>query len=195
MKKHFILLLVAFLIFGATANAQIKFGVKGGINMTELSLKNLSDNFKTSNRTGFVLGPTVDFRLPILGLGVDASALITTQKTRVTHQNNGKDFKQWGVDIPVNLKYNIGFSSLIGMYLAAGPNFFFDFSKSTKFEGQKYKSEDMRVGLNIGAGLTLFSHFQVGAAYNIPMSKAAKSNIDNASYKTKSWQTTFTYFF
>ena len=48
-----------------TANAGINFGVKGGLNVTSMSLN--SEVFDASNRAGFFFGPTVKFTLPIVG--------------------------------------------------------------------------------------------------------------------------------
>ena len=54
MKKIFTTLLVAAaLMMGITAKAQVKFGVKGGVNVTSMSFNN--SVFDASNRTGFVL--------------------------------------------------------------------------------------------------------------------------------------------
>ena len=75
MKKIFTTLLVAAaLMMGITAKAQVKFGVKGGVNVTSMSFNN--SVFDASNRTGFFIGPTVKIQLPLVGLGIDASAQI-----------------------------------------------------------------------------------------------------------------------
>lgn len=66
MKKKLFatLMLLAFVAIGS-ANAQIKFGVKGGINMSEFSVKgNVLDK---SNNIGFYLGPTAKVSLPLTG--------------------------------------------------------------------------------------------------------------------------------
>ena len=82
MKKLFTLIvLVAATYFAVPANAQLKFGIKGGLNITDMSLSN--DVFETSNRTGFFIGPTIKFTLPIVGLGIDASALYDQREGEV----------------------------------------------------------------------------------------------------------------
>ncbi|MBR2017736.1 MAG: outer membrane beta-barrel protein, partial [Prevotella sp.] len=74
MKKLLSTLLLVVAIFAATtAQAQIKFGVKGGLNVTDMSLS--ADVIDKSNQTGFFIGPTVKFTLPLVGLGIDAAAL------------------------------------------------------------------------------------------------------------------------
>ena len=74
MKKIFTLtLLAAGLLFAAPANAQVKFGLKGGLNVTDMHLS--SEVFDKSNQAGWYIGPTVKISLPVTGLGVDVSAL------------------------------------------------------------------------------------------------------------------------
>lgn len=58
------------------AQAQIHFGVKGGLNLSKASFSNVSENFKKDNFTGFFIGPMAEFNIPIVGLGVDASLLL-----------------------------------------------------------------------------------------------------------------------
>ena len=123
-----------------------------------------------------------EFTIPIVGLGVDG-ALLFSQR--------GKDeVKQTGLEVPVNLKYTIGLGSLAGIYLAAGPDFYFDFEKKSGID--KKKAE---VGINVGAGLKLLNHLQVGANYNIPLGNTADIEGTNASYKTKTWQVSVAYIF
>ena len=84
MKRIFAAALLAAsmsLFAGNAAKAQGKFGIKGGLNVTSMSLN--SEVFDASNRTGFFIGPTVKFTLPIVGLGVDASALYDQRESKV----------------------------------------------------------------------------------------------------------------
>ena len=67
MKKVlFVLMVVAAMMFATNANAQIKFGLKGGLDVTNMSLSN--DVFDASNKTGFFVGPMVKVTIPIVGL-------------------------------------------------------------------------------------------------------------------------------
>ncbi|RKW53433.1 MAG: hypothetical protein D8H98_17250, partial [Prevotella sp.] len=70
MKKMMkMAVLAAALTLSANASAQLKFGLKGGINTSEVSVND--DVWKTDNRLGFFIGPTVKFTLPIVGMGMD----------------------------------------------------------------------------------------------------------------------------
>ena len=75
MKKF----LSTFVIFACLwialpAQAQVKFGLKGGLNISTLSFS--QDVVKGDNRTGFFVGPMVEFTLPVVGLGFDDRMII-----------------------------------------------------------------------------------------------------------------------
>ena len=191
MKKIFGALMIAVCIgMAMPAQAQIHFGVKGGLNLSKASFSNVSENFKKDNFTGFFIGPMAEFNIPVVGLGVDASLLFAQRGIKISDGGEEATVKQNGLDIPVNLKYNIGLGSLLGLYVAAGPDFYFDFEKTSKVD--KKKAE---VGINVGAGVKLLNHLQVGANYNIPLGKTASFEDVEGSYKTKTWQVSVAYIF
>ena len=191
MKKIFGALMIAVCIgMAMPAQAQIHFGVKGGLNLSKASFSNVGENFKKDNFTGFFIGPMAEFNIPVVGLGVDASLLFAQRGIKISDGGEEATVKQNGLDIPVNLKYNIGLGSLVGLYVAAGPDFYFDFEKTSKVD--KKKAE---VGINVGAGVKLLNHLQVGANYNIPLGKTASFEDVEGSYKTKTWQVSVAYIF
>ena len=203
MKKLFTLIvLVAATCFAMPASAQLKFGVKGGLNITDMSLS--SDVFETSNRTGFFIGPTVKFTLPIVGLGIDASALYDQRESELTNADNEvTKIKQQAINIPINLRYDIGLGSLAAVYLAAGPQFGFNVGdkNQTLFDDvadRKLNSSNFSV--NVGAGVMLLSHLQVGANYNIVCGKTGKitylDGVESAFRgRSNSWQISMAYYF
>lgn len=174
------------------AQAQIKFGVKGGLNLSELDIKN---GPTTSNTTGFFIGPMAEVGIPLLGLGVDGALMYS--------QRGKNDWKQQGIEIPVNLKYTFGLGSMLGIYIAAGPDFFFNF-KDIKIGGKDVvDTKTTQVGLNLGLGVKLIRHLQVGVNYQIPMGdsfslKNAGDMIGDeikGNGKTKTWQVSVAYIF
>ena len=196
MKKIFGALLIAVCIgMAMPAQAQIHFGVKGGLNLSKASFSNVKENFKKDNFTGFFIGPMAEFNIPIVGLGVDASLLFAQRGIKVSEGNEDYTVKQNGIDIPVNLKYTIGLGSLAGIYFAAGPDFYFDFAGNKTIEGVKTDKKKAEVGINVGAGVKLLNHLQVGANYNIPLGDTAKLEGIDGSYKTKTWQVSVAYIF
>ena len=193
MKKIFGALMIAICIAMAMpAQAQIHFGVKGGLNLSKASFSNVSENFKKDNFTGFFIGPMAEFNIPIVGLGVDAALLFAQRGIKVSEGNEDLTIKQNGIDIPVNLKYTIGLGSLLGIYVAAGPDFFFDFKKKDYVDRKK-----AQVALNLGAGVKLLKHLQVGVTYQLPMGDSFtwKNAGDAIGAKNKTWQVSAAYLF
>ena len=73
MKKIFsaFMMAVCCLAMAMPAQAQlIKFGVKGGLNLSKLSFsKEAKDILKSDNTTGFFFGPMAEVTIPVVGLG------------------------------------------------------------------------------------------------------------------------------
>ena len=115
MKKIFTTLLVAAaLMIGITAKAQVKFGVKGGVNVTSMSFNN--SVFDASNRTGFFIGPTVKIQLPLVGLGIDASALYDQREAKVKVADSyttDKTLRCQAINVPINLRYGVSVSAML----------------------------------------------------------------------------------
>ena len=184
--------------------AQVKFGVKGGLNVTKMSVS--SDVYSADNNNGFFIGPTVKFTLPIVGLGIDAAALYDERKgALVRYDNKSEDVKFKSINVPVNLRWNIGLGSLAGIYLAAGPQFGFalgDFGDA--WDSSFYKKENMNVSVNLGAGLSLLKHLELGFTYNIQTKDSYAITEDWAGgnlgrqvtdIKTNAWQISAAYYF
>ena len=128
MKKC-IVLVVALMLVSIQGFSQ--FGVKGGLNFSKLDFDANSLNEISDNSTGFFIGPMAEVTLPILGLGVDGALMYS--------QRGKDDTKQLGVEIPVNLKYTIGLGSMLGVYLAAGPDFYYSFKRFIFINFTSYK--------------------------------------------------------
>ena len=131
MKKivSFALLSVGMFI-STSANAQgVKFGIKGGLNVTDMHLS--TELFSQSNRLGGFIGPTVKFTLPIIGFGVDASTLYDFREAKVEDPfNQEKTIKQQQISIPVNLSYSIGLGPRASAILFAGPQWSLNIGES-----------------------------------------------------------------
>ena len=179
--------LLCCLLMAAPAGAQmLQFGVKAGMNMTRIDWNSGPDE----NMTGIFIGPTAELTIPIVGLGVEASALLSQKGFNA----DSDDSKQLGLDVPVSLKYTFGLGKTLGIYLAAGPDFYFDF----KGEENGYEKKKAQVGINVGAGLKLLSHLQIGVNYNIPLGDHFEF-VDAAEKvwkgKDKTWQVSLAYIF
>ena len=118
-------------------------------------------------------------------------------------------FKQQGIEIPVNLKYSIGLGSSASIYFAAGPSFYFNMKSDDDFTFNSVAGsldyDKSEVSLNLGAGVKLLRHLQLGVNYNMGLTDSAKAKIDSPSsawdaingesYKSKMWQVSVAYLF
>lgn len=214
MKKWITLFTVTVcLAMAMPAKAQIKFGVKGGLNLASASLSDAWDaKGNADNYTGFFIGPMVDITIPIIGLGVDGALMYSQKGTKISFDGLGSTtFKQQGIEIPVNLKYSIGLGSLASIYFAAGPSFYFNMKSDDDFTFNSVAGsldyDKSEVSLNLGAGVKLLRHLQLGVNYNMGLTDSAKAKIDSSkssdmwdaingeSYKSKMWQVSVAYLF
>lgn len=204
MKKIFTTLLVAAaLMMGITAKAQVKFGVKGGVNVTSMSFNN--SVFDASNRTGFFIGPTVKIQLPLVGLGIDASALYDQREAKVKVADSyttDKTLRCQAINVPINLRYGWGLSSLANVFLFAGPQFGFNVGKKNQdlTENTTWSVKNSNFSVNVGAGFTVLSHLQISANYNIVCGKTSDATLQNvvnkeARSRANAWQIALAYYF
>ena len=198
MKKILtVVVLFAALMTAVPAKAEVKFGLKGGLNLTSMSLD--ANAISKSNQAGFFIGPTFKFTIPIVGLGFDASALYDQRKAEV----DDTSIKQQSIQIPINLRYGIGLGSTASIYFFAGPQFGFNVGdKDIKTDVGNWTFNSSSVSANVGLGLMLLGHLQVSANYNFGLGKTGEleQNIPGAiksidDGKLNAWQIGVAYFF
>lgn len=192
------------------ASAQVKLGVKGGLNVSKMSVS--SDVLDADNRAGWFIGPTLKLTVPIVGLSFDVSALYDQKSTKVSDDNNGsKTIKQQAIDIPVNVRYGVGLGDAANIFFFAGPQFAFNVGdkefkwNSTSSYENTFQLKKSTLSVNVGAGVTLLSHLQLTANYNIACGKTGDATVWNTVEKTSeavvkngrtnSWQVGVAYFF
>jgi opacity protein-like surface antigen len=181
---------VVCLMMATPAQAQLHFGVKGGLNLSKVTFSEA--DLKGDNKTGWFIGPMAEFTVPLIGIGVDAAALYT-QNTLAVDDTAG-DAKLKTIEVPINLKWTFGLGSLAGIYVAAGPQFGFNIAKKSVLN---YDLEKNNTSFNVGAGVKLISHLQVGLNYNFALSHTASYEINGKEYdlKNNSWQLSAAYIF
>ena len=195
MKKFLtVVVLFAALMTATPAKAELKFGLKGGLNLTNLSIN--AHGFDKSNQAGFFIGPTVKFTIPIVGLGFDASALYDQRKSEV----DGVGLKQQSIQIPINVRYGFGLGSMASIYLFAGPQFGFNVGdKSIKTTTSEWTFKSSNISANVGLGVMLLSHLQISANYNFGLGKTGELDILNTNFKENgkmnAWQIAVAYYF
>lgn len=106
MKKFIkLFFVIACCCVVSQAQAQLAWGLKAGANLSDASFKGLKD-IKVDNLSGFFVGPMIEFKLPVFGLGVDGSLLYSQTKMKFINEttNIGATNRQHELDIPLNLK-------------------------------------------------------------------------------------------
>lgn len=196
---------IAVLLSSTPADAQIKFGIKAGANFN--SLKFNQDLLDSDNRAGFNGGVMLEFTMPLIGVGMDASVMYV--------HRSGEDFTDYDeagneiststgrdyIDIPLNLKYKLslpGIGSLVKPFVTTGPSFAFLVSKKNINEFIKNKSCD--IAWNFGFGVELFSHVQVAASYGLGLTNTLEyvgigNNNETIEGKNRYWTVTAAYLF
>lgn len=197
MKKILTIIMVACITFAMPSLAQVKFGLKGGLNLTNLSADGI-----TSDKSGFYVGPTVKFTLPVVGLSVDASALYDQRNAKI--KNTDETIKSQSFQIPINVRYGVGLSSVVNVFAFAGPQFGFNIGDKSKLLDQmgSWSLKSSNISGNIGIGATVFSKLQITANYNFQLSKSGEVEYINEAGQTttgkmkfNSWQLGLGYYF
>lgn len=228
MKKIITLLaLISCLIVTIPASAQVRLGIKVGTNLpkntfNDLDFEGLTQSLSIKNSTGFFIGPTLDVKVPILGLGFDAGLNYSLRRVTMEYENialkarENKTNKQHMLEIPINLKYTFSVGDMLGIYAAVGPAFSFNLNKNSFWndmqdiaggiidsEGGKYVRNTAEVSINAGVGVLLLNHLQVGVNYNWALTDDAKTSGEdflNAAWngkavKNRMWQVSLAYLF
>ena len=181
-------------------HAQVSFGLKGGLNETKLSLNQSDLEESISNKSGFFIGPTVRFTLPIVSLGMDAAVLYDQREGEA--KDTGEKLQQKSIQIPIHARYGIGLGALASLYLFVGPQFGFNVGGDT--EKQKVSDWSLKtanISGNAGLALMFANHLQVSVNYNFALSKNAeykviKNGIENhVKVKNNAWQIALAYYF
>lgn len=157
MKKFIVAMLIAVMSIGA-ADAGLRFGVKVGTNVNHLSVTNVKDNFAGNNRAGFLGGVMAEYMTPLLGIGFDLGLQYAYLNSSVS---DNKNF----IQIPLNLKYKISLpmvGSFLAPYIFTGPSFDFKLDKAAV---EALKTKTFQAVWNVGVGLELIKHLQIGASY------------------------------
>ena len=196
MKKLFAVVLMA-VAFAMPSKAQFSWGIQAGLNMTNISTEDGAAS--VNSRTGFFVGPTVKFTLPIVGLGIDASALYDQREGKAGDET----LKAQSLQIPINVRYGFGLGSIAEVFAFAGPQFGF------KLGGKQGVFNDMadwtlkssNLSANIGIGATILVKLQAKLNYNIALGTTGEFESVSqtvkqvADAKFNAWQISLAYFF
>lgn len=167
MKKLMFSALALFAFgFANAQDSDMKFGVKGGVQFT-----NITGDLDGDGRTGFYLGGLVDF----------AVAEDFHVQPEVLYSMEGADEASISyIRIPIMAKYYV----MEGLNLQAGPSVAFKIASEDDFVDEATKSIDF--GLGIGAGYELTSGLFFDLRYNLGLANI--SDIDGVDAKNTGFQ-------
>ena len=188
MKKIILSLVLLVSFVGAQTASAFSFdwGVTGGFNLTKLKVDKQSKWYDSNNKAGWFAGVKVNLGL-IAGFGLDGALLYNQMKyTNTATFNNASvsvNETSRSFAIPINLKYSIGLGKLANVYVTTGPQF--DFALGNKKNDDNatlivstFEQEHMTTSWNVGAGVKLFKHLDLGLSYNFGLSETAKQTIN-----------------
>ena len=183
MKRILIAMAVCLACCFTTAQAQFKFGLKGGLNVSSVRLN--SSVFDGSNRAGFHVGPTLEFTLPLGWLGLEISALYDAYKVAmegVDEFNNPTKSSSTlrYVDVPLNVNAGFGLGSFAKIFISTGPQIAFSLGDS-KILDYKYDLKNSLFSWNAGLNVRLFKHYQVGYTYNVGIGNTAELSVKDVN--------------
>ena len=189
-KKILLTLLIAVMSIGA-ANAQFKFGVKAGVNVNHLSASK-DVTFDKNNAAGWTAGVMTEFQVPIVGLCLDLSLMYAR-----LNSDNELDNKNF-IQIPLNVKYKFQLpvvSSFLAPYIFTGPSFDFKLDKNTLDD---FKTKTFQAVWNVGVGVQLVKHLQIGASYGFGINNIVDkvySEANSVKLHNNYWTITAAYLF
>ena len=204
MKKLFAVVVMA-VAMAMPSHAQISWGLQAGLNMSNVNTKMegsvaAAGGEAVKSRTGFFVGPTVKFTLPIVGLGLDAAALYDQREGKAGDET----VKSQSVQVPVNVRYGFGLGSLAEVFFFAGPQFGFNIGGGKDYGAGEWTLKSSNLSANVGIGATVLSKLQAKLNYNFALGKTGEFEMKNlvsganetvASSKFNAWQISLAYFF
>ena len=191
-----LVIIVLTTVAAMPAQAQVRFGVKGGITINELKWD--KDIISSDNRAGFTGGVMIEVGLPVVGLGIDGSVLYTHRENELILE--GEKLKRDYIDFPINVKYKLQLpviNKIFAPFVTTGPDFALLLSDKDKGD---YKSRKWNTSWNVGFGAELFKKLQIHANYGIGITKAFEYINKEVEAKTvegkdKYWTITAAYMF
>lgn len=179
MKKFLLSLLIA--VAAVPASAQFKYGVEAGLN---LNYVNFSGGVSSDMQAGFFIGPKVQLTVPLVGLTVDGAIEYSQMKFKIDDANYGDESETMSyIVVPINLRYGIGLGSIASVYAATGPQYNWNVNDLDGFKSHT-------LNWNFGVGVSLLTHYQIGATYSMPVTKSGDD-----SARIQLFQVRFAYMF
>jgi|SRR5687768_2546795 len=169
MKKG-LLLFVCAIALASMTQAQVRFGLKAGVNLASLS----GDNDGLAMKIGFNAGAVAKITVSE-AFSVQPELVFSAQGAKAD-EGDGKLNLNY-INLPILAQYNTG-----GFVIEAGPQFGFLMSAKQKVGDASVDVKDMLKGLDLGlafgVGYVTSSGFGVNARYNLGFSNILDTEDD-----------------
>lgn len=191
MKKYILLLMFACLSFGSLQAQGFKYGVKAGLNLSNLAISPELDGPAPATRLGIHLGGFAQFQLAN-SFSVQPELMLSTQGANDEDKDDWQRVKLTYLNFAVPFRYTLENN----LHFSVGPQLGFltggEFEKEDKEDGEiklhsashVLKGSDLSLGL--GLGYTLSSGIDISLRYNLGLSNINNNPADLAFYEP--WQ-------
>ena len=202
MKRLFVIMMVAASILVApAAQAELRFGIKAGANISNFIANEESPKLDFSNASlaNFTGGAVMEW-IVWGGLGFDAGVMYTAKGTEykvgddilsdIYSEVLGTETLMKAtvhyIEVPINLKYRLEIpvvKDIIIPFVYAGPSFAFKVGQAVQFgdkplEDTKVDFSSVDYALNVGLGVEVIKHLNVAAQYGWGMGKVADTDME-----------------
>ena len=184
MKK---IIFAFFLLTLVTKNsqAQLQFGLKGGINYNSDSFESVSNDVLNGakTKTGIHTGLWLRAKLPVIGLYIRPEIVYTELNNSVNYESpfsapKTTDFKFRKIDVPVLIgKKFLGIGNVF-----AGPSFQYILSSDFELNDlREVSTESFSLGIQLGAGIEL-GRLGIDLRWERGLSKTETVFVDNTIF-------------
>ena len=184
MKK---IIFACFLLTLVTKNsqAQLQFGLKGGVNYNSDSFESVSNDVLNGakTKTGIHTGLWLRAKLPVIGLYIRPEIVYTELNNSVNYESpfsapKTTDFKFKKIDVPVLIgKKFLGIGNVF-----AGPSFQYILSSDFELNDlREVSSESFSLGIQLGAGIEL-GRLGIDLRWERGLSKTETVFVDNTIF-------------
>lgn len=194
MKTRRLIFLFASLLLFISAEAKIRYGVKGGYNISKMELS--TNVMNSDHREGYYFGPTLKVDL-IAGFDLDVAALYDSHSSNIQDfSGNNETIKKNSLLFQANLRKGFGLGDVLDVFVFGGPQWSKHIGKRNRevLDGAHLRWADMPMSINVGIGAMLFSNIELKACYNIASDNASDITIKyiideiKESPKSNAWQ-------
>ena len=180
MVKKIIIICVLLLGIHQVTNAQLHFGLKGGVNYNSDSFEEVTNDVLNGakSKTGYHAGVWFRAKIPALGLYIRPELVYTELKNDVTYNNFLQsvptDYKFRKIDIPV--LFGKQFLKIGNIFV--GPSFQYIMSSDFGIDDlQEISIDQFTMGIQLGVGLE-FGRLGIDARYERGLSSIETSFTD-----------------